>query len=343
MLLLLAPPNARPPLREALHTMLQNWTDSLQDFLVNDLRHLITILVVAWIAFWLVGALTGRMRRVAERHSTGVGLARIAQIRTLASVLRATGFAFVIFFTAVTILRDVFDLNLAPLLASAGVAGVAIGLAAQTIVKDVINGILVLVEDQYNVGDVVTIAGLTGTVESMSLRKTTVRGFDGTLYLIPNSQITNVANQSRDFSSTTLNISVDFSADPDKVIELLRKVAREVRQEPGYKSIFLEDPQVPGVDQIKGSEVIYPIVIKTRPRTQYDAVREMQKRIRIALEQNNMLPGNPYRVLTGRTDDGAGPYEAAGAREERRAPEPAHDPTTNKPPDANPLTAVDAT
>ncbi len=335
MLLLLAPPNSRPPLREAMHNMLQNWLDSAQDFLVNDLKHLIAILFFAWLAIWLVRALTNRMRRVAERHSSS-GLARTSQIRTLASVLRATGFGFVGFFAIITILRDIFDLNLAPLLASAGVAGVAIGLAAQTIVKDVINGVLVLVEDQYNVGDVVTLAGLTGTVESMSLRRTTVRGFDGTLYLIPNSQITNVANQSRDFSSTTLNISVDFSANPDDVIALLRKVVSEVRQEPAYKNIFLEDPQVLGVDQIKGSEVIYPVVVKTQARKQYDALREMQKRIRLALEQHDMLPGSPYRVLPG----GGGP----GTPERRlHAEAAAHDPTTNKPPDVNPFSAADAT
>jgi small-conductance mechanosensitive channel len=168
MFLLLAPPNRRPPLREAFQSMWQNWVDSAQDFLVNDLRHLITdlivILIFAWVALWLVKVVTNRMRRAAERHPT-VGLARTAQIRTLASVLRATGIGIVGFFTVITILRDVFDLNLAPLLASASVAGVAIGLAAQTIIKDMINGMLVLVEDQYNVGDWITVAGVTGTVE----------------------------------------------------------------------------------------------------------------------------------------------------------------------------------
>ena len=226
MLLLLAPPNHRPPLREALQSMWQNWVDSAQDFLVNDLKHLIAILIFAWVAFWLVKIVTDRMRRAAEKHPN-VGLARTSQVRTLASVLRATGFGIVGFFTVITLLRDVFDLNLTPLLASAGVAGVAIGLAAQTIVKDMINGMLVLVEDQYNVGDWVTIAGVTGTVDSMSLRKTTIRGGDGTLYLVPNSQITTVANQSRDFTTTTLNISVDFTADPDKVIEIGRASCRE--------------------------------------------------------------------------------------------------------------------
>src|SRR3954452_12780763 len=274
MLLLLAPPNHRPPLREALRSMWQNWADSWQDFLINDLKHLIAILLFAWLAFWLVKIITDRMRRAAEKHSN-IGLARTSQIRTLASVMRATGIGIVGFFTVIYILRDVFDLNLAPLVASGACAVVAVGLAAQTIVKDMINGMLVLVEDQYNVGDWVTIAGVSGTVESMSLRKTTVRGGDGTLYLVPNSQITNVANQSRDFTTTTLNISVDFSADPDKVIALLKKIVGEVRQDPAYKDIFLGDPQVLGVDQIKGSEVIYVISVKTQARKQFDAVREM--------------------------------------------------------------------
>jgi small-conductance mechanosensitive channel len=309
--------------------MWQSWVDSAQDFLVNDLKHLIAILLFAWLAFWLVKVITDRMRRAAEKHPN-MGLARASQIRTLASVLRATGIGIVGFFTVISVLRNIFDLNLAPLLASAGVAGVAIGLAAQTIVKDVINGMLVLVEDQYNVGDWVTIAGVSGTVESMSLRKTTVRGGDGTLFLVPNSQITNVANQSRDFTTTTLNISVDFSADPDKVIALLKKIVGEVRQDPAYKDIFLGDPQVLGVDQIKGSEVIYPISVKTLARKQYDALREMQKRIRLALEENHMLPGSPFRVIGGH-----GPTLPG----ERPNAAPTQDPTTNKPNETNPFAA----
>jgi small conductance mechanosensitive channel len=309
--------------------MWQNWVDSAQNFLVNDLKHLIAILLFAWLAFWLVKVITDRMRRAAEKHPN-MGLARASQIRTLASVLRATGIGIVGFFTVISVLRNIFDLNLAPLLASAGVAGVAIGLAAQTIVKDVINGMLVLVEDQYNVGDWVTIAGVSGTVESMSLRKTTVRGGDGTLFLVPNSQITNVANQSRDFTTTTLNISVDFSADPDKVIALLKKIVGEVRQDPAYKDIFLGDPQVLGVDQIKGSEVIYPISVKTLARKQYDALREMQKRIRLALEENHMLPGSPFRVIGGH-----GPTLPG----ERPNAAPTQDPTTNKPNETNPFAA----
>jgi small conductance mechanosensitive channel len=326
LLFLLAPPNHRPPIREALQAKWQSILDRAQDFLFNDLQTLVEIIVFAWIALWIVKLITNRMRRAAERHASG-GLARTSQIRTLASVLRATGFGIIGFFAVTSILRDIFDFNLVPLLSGAAVAGVAIGLAAQTIVKDMINGMLILVEDQYNVGDWVTIAGVTGTVEAMSLRKTSVRGGDGTLYLVPNSQITNVANQSRDYSTTTLNISVDFSADPDKVIALLRKVTREVREEPAYKNIFLGDPQVLGVDQIKGPEVIYLVTVKTLARKQYDAIREMQKRLRLALEENHMLPGSPFRIA------GAPVLTPGGQAKAGSAP----DPTTNKPTDTNPF------
>ena len=110
MLLLLAPPNHRPPLREAFQSMWQSWVDSAQDFLVNDLKHLIAILIFAWIAFWLVKVITDRMRRAAEKHPN-VGLARTSQIRTLASVLRATGIGIVAFFTILSILRDCLRLS----------------------------------------------------------------------------------------------------------------------------------------------------------------------------------------------------------------------------------------
>jgi small conductance mechanosensitive channel len=291
------------------------------------LPKLLFIALYAAALILLVNFITGRVIKLADQRDS-LGPGRGAQIRTLATVIRATGIVIVAFLAFLQIMENVFDFNLAPLLASAGVAGVAIGLAAQTIVKDVLNGILILVEDQYNVGDVVTLAGMTGTVDSMTLRKTTVRGFDGTIYIIPNSQVTNVANQSRDYSVSTLNVSVDFSANPDQVIPLLKTIALEVRNEPAFKDVFVADPQVFGVDSIKGTEVIYPVQFRTLPRKQFDAMREMQRRIRLALEENNLLPGSPYRVLSG-TGQTAKP-EAEAVR--------AVDPTTAKPNETNPFT-----
>jgi small conductance mechanosensitive channel len=305
----------------------QEWLSDVQEFLHTGLPKLLFIAIYAWVLILLVNFLTTRIIKVAEKRDK-LGTARTSQVRTLATVIRATGIGIVGFLAFLQIMENVLHLNLGPLLASAGVAGVAVGLAAQTIVKDVLNGILILIEDQYNVGDVVTLAGMTGTVDSMTLRKTTVRGFDGTLYIIPNSQITNVANQSRDYSVTTLSVSVDFSANPDEVIPLLKKIALEVRNEPAFRDVFLSDPVVFGVDSIKGTEVIYPIQVRTLARRQFDAMREMQRRIRLALEEHNLLPGSPYRVLSGPAASAS--REAEGAK--------APDPTTAKPNETNPFT-----
>lgn len=272
------------------------WFVDFRRFLHVGLPKLIVIVLGAWILILLVNYLTRRVSDAAER--TGSGSARAAQVHTFTSVIRASGIAIVIFLAVLQTMKNVLNLNLGPLLMSAGVSGIAIGLAAQTLVKDIINGFFILTEDQYTVGEVVTLAGLTGTVDSMTLRKTRLLGFDGTIYTIPNSQITTVANQSRDFSQTTLEISVDFSANPDDVVPLLTEIAMSVRNDPKYSHVFMQDPTVLGVDSIKGSEVIYPIVVKTRARKQYDALREMQRRIRLGLEQNHMLPGSPYRLPT---------------------------------------------
>ena len=313
----------------------QEWLSDLQEFLRVGLPKLIFILVISWGLILTVNFVTRRITRVAERR-TAIGV-RAGQVRTLASVMRATGITVVLFLAILQIMENVLHFDLGPLLASAGVAGIALGLAAQTIVKDVLNGVLILVEDQYTVGDIVTLAGMSGIVDSMTLRKTILRGFDGTLYVIPNSQITIVANQSRDLISTTINISVDFSANPNDVIPLLQKVVTEVRNEPAYKNVFIEDPKVLGVDSIKGSEVIYPIAVKTPARQQFDAVREIQRRIRLALEEHNMLPGSPYRLPSRPGETAITTGATAGAPAAPALPAP--DPTAAKPNETNPFTA----
>ena len=188
---------------------------------------------------------------------------RAAQLRTMAAIIRATSYGIFGFIVLLQVL-DLFNIPYQPLLASAGIVGVGIGLGAQSIFKDMLNGIFILVEDQYNVGEVVNIAGLKGTVEDLSLRRTTLRDGDGTLYIIPNSQIATVSNLSRDFSVATLNVSVDASANPDKVIALLSKVARDVRNDPAFKDIAIADPVILGVDKIDGRDVTYPVHIRVR-------------------------------------------------------------------------------
>jgi small conductance mechanosensitive channel len=269
------------------------------------------------------------MIHVAEQHASGQ--IRVGQVRTLAGVIRTTGLAVIASIVGLQVLAAV-GMNLAPLLASAGVAGVAIGLAAQNIVRDMLNGVLILIENQFNVGDSVRVAGVAGVVEAMTLRKTTVRDADGTLYMIPNSQITTVANQSIDYSVATVNVHVDYSADPDKVMELLKGIAMDVRNNDEFRDVFVDDPKILGVDSIKGSEIVFPVIFKTRATKQFAPMREFRRRVRLALEQNNLLPGDPNRVFNAFVDGVTRGRSQPTVEQEEGA-----DATAAKAPDSNPF------
>ncbi len=312
-----------------LGKVLDEWILDIQEFIRGKLPHLFLVALIAFLLNRLLRAIAYRMIRVAEQHAGSP--ARISQVKTLAGVIRTTGLAIISVIAGLQFLAAL-GVNLAPLLASAGVAGIAIGLAAQNIVKDVLNGVLILVEDQFNVGDTVRVAGLAGTVEAMTLRKTTVRDADGTLYVIPNSQIATVANLSIGYSVATVNVSVDFSANPDAVLDLLKGIAMDLRNSEKVREVFVADPQILGVDQVRGSEIIFPVIFKTRATQQYAPVREFRRRVRLALEEHHLLPGDPNRIFTT-----FGEKTPRGRK--RSVPEtaPEHDPTAPRPQDANPF------
>jgi len=326
-----------------LGKVLDEWINDSQEFLRTKLPHLVVIVLIAFVLNRLLRLITFHMARVAGLSRAGPG--RLAEVKTLSGVIRATGLA-IIGLIAGFMALDVIGFNLAPLLASAGIAGVAIGLAAQNIVKDVFNGILILVEGQFSVGNTVRVAGVAGTVEAMTLRKTTVRDADGVLYVIPNSQITTVANLSVGFSVATINVSVDYSAHPDAVTKLLKDIAMDVRNSAAFKDIFLEDPQVLGLDSMKGSQIVFPVVFKTRATQQYGPMREFQRRVRLALEEHNLLPGDPNRVFSSFLSEAhssedrhaqTGGAGSPGHSQPEQETAPAHDPTTLKPHDGNPF------
>jgi len=312
-----------------LGKVLDEWIYDCQEFLHTKLPHLIVVALIAFVLIRLLRLITSRMVRVAVNHAASPE--RIGQVKTLAAVIRATGLAIIGIIAGLQFL-DAMGVNLAPLLASAGVAGLAIGLAAQSVFKDMLNGILILIEDQFNIGDTVRLAGLTGTVEAMTLRKTTVRDGDGTLYVIPNSQITTVANQSVGYSVATINVSVDFSANPDQVSSLLKNIALGIRNSDDFKKVFITDPQVLGVDAMKGSEMIFPVIFKTMATQQYGPVREFRRQVRLALEEHHLLPGDPNRVFSTFVAT-----ERVQGRRPNEEPAAAPDPTTLKPHESNPF------
>lgn len=276
--------------------LLRGWSEDAQDFMRYKLHHVLLVCLIALFLSWLLRLVTRHMVVLAERHAPSPQ--RLGQVKTMAGVLRTSGLALIGFISGLGVLAAI-GLNLEPLLASAGVAGIAIGLAAQNIVRDVFNGMLILIEDQFNVGDVVTIAGLTGTVESMTLRKTSLRAASGALCVIANSQITTVQNMSAYNSVSTVTVSVDYSANPDEVTKLLNGIAMELRESEEFGAVFVADPQVLGVDELKGSEMIFTVLFKTLANKQYALLREFRRRVRLALEERKLLPGDPQRPFKG--------------------------------------------
>jgi len=277
-----------------LQRVLQDWTTDWETFVRKDIPKIVVVAVVAFVLVRLLRLATSRLAKLSRRESLPTAL-RAQQLRTLAAVINSVGIAVIVFLSGMQIL-PLLGINMGPLLASAGVAGLAIGFGAQTLVHDVINGFFILMENQYDIGDVVRIGGVAGVVESMTLRRTVLRDDTGAVHTVPNSEIKIVSNLTRDWAQMALHISVDYRENSDRIIELLKQVAAAVRNDPNFGPMLVADPEVPGIERVATGEVDYLMIIKTRPGQQYPVSRELHRRIKECFQKNNVQPGNPARV-----------------------------------------------
>ena len=273
--------------------LLRGWGEDARTFLRHDVPKIVLVTVVSFVLIRLLRLITGKVVTLrARRLPSGL---RAQQIRTLATVLTSIG-VFVIVFVAALEVLPLLGLNLGPLLASAGVAGLAIGFGAQTLVHDFINGFFILLENQYDIGDKIRIAGVAGTVEDMTLRRTVLRDDDGTLHTVPNSQITIVSNTTRDWSQIAMRVVVAYNEPSDRIMGLLRQIGEDLRHDPSLASDIVSDIQVPGIDRVGGGEAEYLMLVKTLPNKQYVVGRELRRRIKTTFEQNKIQTAAPGRV-----------------------------------------------
>jgi len=184
-----------------------------------------------------------------------------------------------------------------PLLAGAGIAGVAIGFGAQSLVRDVISGLFLIVENQIRVHDVVRINGVTGTVEEINLRTTVLRGLDGAVHIFPNGTIQTLTNLSREYSFYVADIGVAYKEDVDRVIEVIRQVGEELRQDPEFGPLILEPIQVLGLEQFAESSVVIRSRLKTKPGQQWLVGREFNRRLKKRFEAAGIQIPFPHRTL----------------------------------------------
>jgi len=281
------------PYTEKLAELLRDWGEDSRRFLRHDVPKIVLILVASFLLIRGLRLLAAQLVALQLRKLPPGG--RVQQLRTLASVLTSVGI-FVILFVAALEILPLLGLNLGPLLASAGVAGLAIGFGAQTLVHDFLNGFFILVENQYDIGDNIRIAGVKGSVEQMTLRRTVLRDDDGTVHIVPNSQISIVSNMSRDWAQLTMRVVVAYRENSDRIIRLLQQIGEDLRHDPAFAQQIVGDIQVPGIDRVGSGEAEYLMLVKTRPNQQYGVSRELRRRIKEVFEKNQVQTAGPGRV-----------------------------------------------
>lgn len=269
---------------------------TLADWLIGTPLRVALILVIGFIVLLIVRR---AIRSVTEHLAAGaktesnsrllkvtplVSERRAGRARTLGSVLRSTANIVIGSIIALMVL-DQFDINLAPLLASAGVAGVALGFGAQSLVKDFLSGTFLLLEDQYGVGDIVDFGTVTGVVEEVALRVTKVRGWDGTLWFLRNGEIISIGNQTQGWGRALVDIRVGYTEDVDQVRSLLEQSAAQVHSDPAFSADFLAAPLVLGIEDLSENSILFQMFAKTKQGQQYGVSRALRETALKALSQ----------------------------------------------------------
>jgi small-conductance mechanosensitive channel len=236
------------------------------------------------------GASQGVINGAAAQTETAlVDERRKQRVRALGAILRSAASVTIFSIAGFVVLGDL-GINLAPLLASAGVVGVAVGFGAQNLVRDYLSGIFMLVEDQYGVGDVITVGNATGTVENVTLRITRVRDVNGVVWHIRNGAIETVGNESQGWARAVIDFPVPFEADLATIRNVLQETGDVMWNEPVWRAVMLEAPEVWGAQKITIDEVVVRMVAKTAPLRQWEVEREMRTRVKAALYDAGIFP-----------------------------------------------------
>ncbi len=247
---------------------------------VGTLLRMGLILLLAALSYAALRFGTQRLEVLLVRESEEwAGERAAARARTISSLIRNTAAAVIVLVAGIMLLDQV-GLNITPILAGVGIAGLAVGFGAQTLVRDVISGLFILLERQFDVGDHITTKGISGTVESITLRATIVRDSDGTWHVIPNGEIRILSNRSRGWARTVVDVNIGYQESIDRAIAALQAVGEELSQDPTFGPLLTEAPQVVGVQEVTKSAVTLRMTVRTLPGKQEDVRRELKRRIK---------------------------------------------------------------
>jgi moderate conductance mechanosensitive channel len=280
------------------------------------------VVVLLLLSIFIVPKIIANGVRNAKAEQTEDELKKRAD--TLTSVTVTTLQLIIIFIYILTIIPQIApSVSITPVLTGAGVLGLAVGFGAQSLVKDVIAGLFIIMENQYRKGDVIKIAGESGVVEEINLRRTILRDMDGVYHVVPNGQITVASNYTKQMSRVNFNIGVSYDTDLDQAIRVINNVGREMAADPKWAPLLISPPRALRVDNLGNSSIDIKVVGETRPSQQWDVTGELRLRLKKAFDQEGIeIPWPHTKVYFGNTP----PSSPTGAKDKTRQPEPPANP-----------------
>ena len=277
---------------------METYIDLILPWLMSAGLRILLILVMTAILLKVVSGLSNRLFTMLLKNHDNEFRKRAL---TLRSIIRYT-LGITTLIIALVMVLDVLEIDVGPILAAAGVVGIAIGFGAQTLVQDIISGIFIFVEDQIRVGDVVEIAGKSGLVEKITLRMVVLRDASGNVHYLRNGHIDTITNMTKDYSQYVFDIGVSYREDVDQVMAVIRAVDSELRADPAFASDILEPMEIFGLDRFEESAVIIQARTKTTPINQWRVAREFNRRLKMAFDRHGIEMPFPHLTIYPGTD-----------------------------------------
>ena len=269
--------------------------DTVFDWLITNGSRIAVIIIGSLLAIWIIRIVLNRSKRKLASPDK-FGIERVKRTETLARIVETTLRVVILVGALLMILKQV-GIEIGPLLAGAGVVGLAIGFGAQSLVKDVIGGFFILLENHMNVGDVVSISGVAGLVESINLRVTVLRDLEGKVHIVPNGAIGVVTTMTKEWSRALLDIGVAYKEDVDEVISVLEEGGEGMRKDEIFGKLIIEPMEVLGLDSFGDSSVNIRVMMKTMPIEQWKVAREFRKRVKKVFDEKGIEIPFPHRTI----------------------------------------------
>jgi moderate conductance mechanosensitive channel len=279
------------------------WTElfkNFQNWLINELPGLLIALVLFFLAFTIIGFSLKKLNktllnRVAKNEALDSVEAE-KRIITLTSIIHSL-LKLILWIIFLMIILQKFGINIAPILAGAGILGLAVGFGAQELVRDFISGFFIILENHIRTGDVAIINGTGGLVEKIDFRTTTLRDFSGVVHVFQNGKISEISNVTKDWSAMVFDISVAYKENPEVVMDIMKKVGDELQNDPEFKDKIIEPMDILGLDEFGDSAIIIKARLKTKPMQQWAVGREYRKRLKYAFDHHNIEIPFPHTTI----------------------------------------------